>query len=452
MRIDADGNVGIGTTNPLQKLDVSGNINFNTNGTAILMSSYKGANSDGYNLFIGGGGQSSIGEAGATHKGSYNTSQGYAALNSNTTGYQNSAQGMYALYHNTTGNQNSAQGYAALNSNTTGNNNSAQGVNALKSNTTGNYNSAQGVSALYSNTTGYYNSAQGVNALNSNTTGIYNSAQGAYALRSNTTGYYNSAQGMYALLSNTTGNQNSAQGYAALNSNTTGYYNSAQGAYALRSNTTGYYNSAQGVYALYDLRPTSLAISAFADYSGTVAGTVKATSNTHGRSSGNSLIISGTVSYNGTYTITVIDADNFYFTKAWVATETGWWTLAGQLGSNNTAVGYNTGRGITYGSGNLILGASVTGLSASLTNNIILASGGVVRQQFDGTNWNFTGALAVAAGFGCNTKTAQTAYASGGDITPGAGAYGADSEVNFAAMVTLVKNMRIALVANGIMS
>ena len=60
--------------------------------------------------------------------------------------------------------------------------------------------------------------------------------------------------------------------------------------------------------------------------------------------------------------------------------------------------------------------------------------------------------LRSSGAFGCNSKTAQTAYASGGDITPGAGAFGASSAANFAAMVTLVKNIRSALVANGIMS
>ena len=139
-------NVGIGT-NPSQKLDVAGNININTNGTDMLMSSYKGANSDGDNSFIGGGGQSSIGEVGVTYKGSYN-----------------SAHGVYALYANTTGYSNSAQGYKALYANTTGYNNSAQGYKALLSNTTGNQNSAQGYQALLSNTTGYNNSAQGYNA------------------------------------------------------------------------------------------------------------------------------------------------------------------------------------------------------------------------------------------------------------------------------------------------
>jgi len=175
------GKVGIGTTAPSQKLDVAGNINLNTNGTNALFSTYNGANSDGANLFIGGGGQSSVGEVGATYKGSYN-----------------SVIGVYALYSNTTGYYNSAIGVSALRSNTTGVYNSAIGVDALYSNTTGYYNSAIGVSALRSNTTGYYNSAIGVDALRLNTTGYNNSAIGLGALRSNTTGSYNSAIGLNA--------------------------------------------------------------------------------------------------------------------------------------------------------------------------------------------------------------------------------------------------------------
>ena len=125
-----NGNVGIDVTVPTQKLDVSGNINLNTNGTAILMSSYKGADSVGSNLFIGGGGQSSIGEAGATYKGSYNTAQGFQSLRSNTTGNNNSAQGVQALYSNTTGNYNSAQGVQAGRSIIDGNSNTFVGYAA----------------------------------------------------------------------------------------------------------------------------------------------------------------------------------------------------------------------------------------------------------------------------------------------------------------------------------
>ncbi|MFA6896995.1 MAG: hypothetical protein WCQ96_01800 [Patescibacteria group bacterium] len=86
------GNVGIGTTTPSQKLDIAGNININTNGTSILFSTYKGANSDGGNIWIGGGGQSSVGEVGATDKGSNNTANGFSSLYSNTTGQYNTAR------------------------------------------------------------------------------------------------------------------------------------------------------------------------------------------------------------------------------------------------------------------------------------------------------------------------------------------------------------------------
>jgi hypothetical protein len=44
-------------------------------------------------------------------------------------------------------------------------------------------------------------------------------------------------------------------------------------------------------------------------------------------------------------------------------------------GTANTIIGYNTGRGITTGSYNTILGANVTGLSATIANNIIIADG-----------------------------------------------------------------------------
>lgn len=68
------------------------------------------------------------------------------------------------------------------------------------------------------------------------------------------------------------------------------------------------------------------AITAFADYSGTVAGAVKVTDASHGLITGNSITIAGTTNYNGTYTITSIDSDTFYITATWVATETGTWT------------------------------------------------------------------------------------------------------------------------------
>jgi len=73
------------------------------------------------------------------------------------------------------------------------------------------------------------------------------------------------------------------------------------------------------------LRPPKKSISAFSNYGATVPGTVRATSTAHGMPAGTTanVVISGTASYNGTYTVTYIDADHFYFTATWVATETG---------------------------------------------------------------------------------------------------------------------------------
>ena len=66
------------------------------------------------------------------------------------------------------------------------------------------------------------------------------------------------------------------------------------------------------------------AITVFADYSGTVAGTVKATSAGHGLLTGDAATIKdGSIgAYDGCEIITKIDTDNFYFTATWSATET----------------------------------------------------------------------------------------------------------------------------------
>lgn len=63
---------------------------------------------------------------------------------------------------------------------------------------------------------------------------------------------------------------------------------------------------------------STAAITAYADYSGTVAGTVLATS-THGLATGTIVTIRGTTNYNGIFAITVVDSTHFYFTDTWVA-------------------------------------------------------------------------------------------------------------------------------------
>lgn len=60
-------------------------------------------------------------------------------------------------------------------------------------------------------------------------------------------------------------------------------------------------------------------ITAFADYTGTVADTTKVTAGSHGLTSGDVVRISGTTSYNGQFTITKIDANDFHIFIAFVA-------------------------------------------------------------------------------------------------------------------------------------
>ncbi|MFA6514774.1 MAG: tail fiber domain-containing protein [Candidatus Paceibacterota bacterium] len=206
--------VGIGTTSPGQKLDVSGNINVNTNGTNALVSTYMGANSNGYNIWIGGGGQNSTGQVGATYKGSYNVSLGYQALYSNTSGNYNVGLGYQALYSNTSGVNNSAFGYQALYSNTSGGNNSAFGYQALELNVDGGNNIAFGNNALKQNNSNG-NTAIGTSSLGNNTSGSTNTAIGFLSMVGNVTGYNNSALGFNSFRFNYNGYNNVAFGYDA---------------------------------------------------------------------------------------------------------------------------------------------------------------------------------------------------------------------------------------------
>ncbi len=61
---------------------------------------------------------------------------------------------------------------------------------------------------------------------------------------------------------------------------------------------------------------TGIAITAFADGGG---GTVDVTAGTHGFDDGDTVTISGTTNYNGTFIITLIDVDNFTITDTFVA-------------------------------------------------------------------------------------------------------------------------------------
>lgn len=248
------GNVGIGKTNPMAKLDVAGNIL--VNGITIG----RGGDGLGNNTAIGvnalmlnttGTGNTANGSfaLSSNTSGRWNTAIGSLALSLNTTGQHNTANGMLALYRNTSGYSNVANGNTALYSSTSGYNNVANGVSTLYKNTTGNDNTANGAGSLYSNTSGSWNTANGSNALYINGGGAYNTATGYQALFFNTASY-NTVNGVDALFKNGSGVMSTATGYQALYANTTGNYNTANGVYALSHNTSGYHNVANGMWAL----------------------------------------------------------------------------------------------------------------------------------------------------------------------------------------------------------
>ncbi len=238
---------------------------------------------------------------------------------------------------------------------TTGYSNISVGNNSLYKNLIGYSNLAFGLNALYNNTEGFGNVAIGLNSLYSNVGGTNNFALGPDSLYNNIFGYYNIGIGNSSLFSNTHGYYNFAMGIFSQYTNSTGYFNIGVGARSLYANTTGYGNTGIGYLSFYGLKPTSKAITDFADYSATVPGTVLATSVGHGLAGTTTKQISGTYNYGGSYSVTVVDANTFYFTATWVTTETGWWAIDTE-GRYNVAVGHQAGRTITIGDSNTFLG------------------------------------------------------------------------------------------------
>jgi hypothetical protein len=192
--------------------------------------------------------------------------------------------------------------------------------------------------------------AIGQNALYNQQGGLYNVAIGVNAMQGLTgianTGDRNLAIGTSALLRNTTGTRNNSIGDTSLSNNSVGSYNVANGNRTLQANTSGSYNVGVGYDALF----------------------------TQTSASNNTAI--------GTQALRDVTT-----------------------GFNNTAIGYDSGRGITTGQYNTILGANVTGLTAGLSNNVIIAdSQGNIRAQHDSSVWSLrtsttiTGSLDVSAG------------------------------------------------------
>jgi len=179
-----------------------------------------------------------------------NTSVGFNALDSVTTGINNTAVGTGALTDDTGGDYNVAVGNGALQSNTTGFQNMAIGAEALASNMVGNFNMGIGFRALFMNT-GSRNSAVGAAALRNNTDASDNTAVGSTALNQNQTGEQNTAIGSAALLNLNGSDDNTCVGFQALLNLTSGVENVAVGKDALLNAGSGAnFNTGLGTQAL----------------------------------------------------------------------------------------------------------------------------------------------------------------------------------------------------------
>jgi hypothetical protein len=132
--------------------------------------------------------------------------------------------------------------------------NSSWGYRAFRTNTTGSKNVAVGYQALQSNTDGYHNTAVGTTALQASaTSGGYipygNTAIGSTALAQATNAVGNTAVGyasLPAVLNGTTGNFNTGVGFSALYNLNSGTMNTALGTTAGQSTVTGSGNTFLG--------------------------------------------------------------------------------------------------------------------------------------------------------------------------------------------------------------
>ncbi len=304
-----------------------------------------------------------------TGTGRNNTGVGYRVGFDATSGHNHTLVGCRAGENITTSNNNVAVGSFAMNANKTSSQNTAMGSLALLSHTSGDNNTALGNSAMQDDVSGVGNIAIGAFALSNNISGIYNTAIGVSSLLFCTTGTYNIGIGRSALGSaiDTQANigigRNAATavehssfvvaiGSQALESLIEGENNFAMGFFAMQSTVYGSSNMALGVRALRDLNPTGATITAFADAGG---GQITVTSNGHGRSNGEDVIIRGTTNYDDSYTISNVATNTFEITDTWVATDTGHWWLADE-GSVNVAIGYQAGMTNVTGFGNIFIG------------------------------------------------------------------------------------------------
>jgi excisionase family DNA binding protein len=374
-----EGNVGIGTSAPTQKLNVYdgnvqidfGNLRFSTvvpPGAPTVALGGAGGPTGTYTYritFVTAQGETELGTASSSISPS-NQAVNLTAIPTGTSGvvtqrkiYRNKTADPNVWYfvatlaNNTTTTYTDTATDAAITvvanaNNTTGGRTLINGTQTAYANFAG-QNTAFGWATLAGNTSGTYNTASGYAALLANTTGFYNTAYGGLSLSNNTSGSFNTAVGMQSLTANTTGTGNVAQGYVSLASNTTGNYNVGTGYQTVYANTTGAGNIGMGLQALLYNRTGSYNIAI-----GYTAG--------YGQSTLSDITGNTLVGYQTGYNL--LTGGNYNTILGYGA------GTAVTTGTNNSFLGVNAGNNVTTGSNNIIIGQNVTAVSATGSNQL----------------------------------------------------------------------------------
>ena len=204
-----------------------------------------------------------------------------------------------------------------------------------------------GHSVTLGNYSGWQNTLVGAQTGYHITSALRNSAFGYNSLNSNQNGDFNSGFGTWTLYGLVSGDNNSAFDHGSLENMTLGSDNTAYGFYSMYSLGLKDSGSSYGSRSAF-----GQLVTAISDYSGTVAGTVRATTtNAHPYQTGDIVRIGGTETYDGVYTVTVIDTTHFYFTATYTQDEGGL-AESNFSGAANTAASAN----VNDTNGNIFVG------------------------------------------------------------------------------------------------
>jgi len=212
-----DGNVGIGTDAPTEKLEVVGNVFVNNNDVGVEQSIFLGPSSPTVSIGREAGSRTMLLKTGVDGMA---TGAGFKFLIADEDKMILDEDGNVGIGTVIPGARLHVAGNIRLDGGRLEVFNTGQSVfigegAGANDDLSDNENVAVGNYALTNNTEGYWNTASGNNSLYSNTTGYANIAIGFYSLYHNTTGFKNTAYGSSSLSSNMTGIENTAIGFNA---------------------------------------------------------------------------------------------------------------------------------------------------------------------------------------------------------------------------------------------